>query len=478
MARSIEQIQDAVKTSISSIDNRIDLKVGPIWDYLIAPVPTQLAVVESAVDKLKRYYSPNFSIVASSTEARDFAVNFGTGPSIGNFARATVVYFRNSPPPAGKVYTIAIGSLVTTVDSTLVFRTLQTITMSGDYAATYYNPSSQRYEISVLVEAVAPGESYNIPPTHLKRMQPSISGIDGVAQITEARGGTEPEDALTVARRVQDKFKGLERNSLGGIKTKIKEYSPTIAGAVAIVKPTDRTEFRRLTSGPSLDVYVQGNDSTQFVEEYLSVGGETSIPFTTNTTVTSVISVAIDGAVLSSSQWLFVPDSSLEYQKSYRASAKIVLVAAPTDGSDPITLDSNSLVEISGYRNNLIDGVQGLFSGDNAFFKTDVLARSFVDQNIVVSVEVRINDGDPDTLRTQISALLLDFIEPVGIPIPQILLPDSVASLLRTLPEVDSVKLLEFRRKIGSINAVETVVPLKNQIPRYDMIASNITVRL
>lgn len=478
MARSTEQIQESIKASIAAIDSRIDLKVGPLWDYLIAPIPPQLATIESAIDNLKRYYSPNFSIVATASEARDFAVNFGTGPSTGNFARSTVVYYRNSPPPMGKTYTVPIGSLVMTVDNTLVFRTTQTVTMAGDYAATYFNPSTQRYEMSVIVEAVAPGVNYNIPPDHLKRMQPVISGIDGVIQTSEAKGGTEPENSLEVARRVQDKFKGLERNSIGGIQTKIQEYSPTIAGAVVVVKPTDRIEFRRLTSGPALDVYVQGMDSAQFLEEYLSIGGETSVPILENATVTYVISVTVDGTVLSAGQWIFVPDTSLEYQGSTNASPKITFVTAPSDGSDPVTLEANSLVEISGYRNTLLDGVQTLFSGDNAFFKTDVLVRSFVDLYIVVSLEVRINSGDPDELRDQITAMVLDFIEPIGIGIPQILLPDSLRSLLRTLPEVEAVKVLEFRRKVGSIDTVETIVPLKNQIPRFDQIASNITVRL
>lgn len=478
MARTTEQIREAIKSSIEATDNRLDLKVGPLWDYLIAPVPSQLSSIESSIDTLKRYYSPNFSVIATASEARDFATNFGTGPSIGEFAKATVVYYRNSPPPSGRSYSIPIGSLVMTVDNTLVFRTTQTITMAGDYAATYFNPSSQRYEMSVLVEAVAPGVKYNIPSGHLKRMQPAVSGIDGVIQLTEAKGGTEPEDSLTVARRVQDKFKGLERNSFGGIQAKVKEFSPTIAGAVSIVKPTDRVEFRRLTSGPALDIYVQGVDNSQFLEEFLSIGGETFIPITINTTVTSILAVSVDGNVLSSGQWLFVPDTSLEYRFSSNASPKIVFITAPSDGSDPVSLEPNSLVEISGYKNNLLDGVQSLFSGDNGFFKTDVLVRSFIDLPIVVSLEIRINDGDPDNVRDQIVGMMVDFIEPIGIGIPEIILPDSVRNLLKTLPEVDSVKILEFRRKTGSIDTVETIVPLKNQIPVFDAVASNITVRL
>jgi hypothetical protein len=59
MARSQEQISDALRASITGIDNRLDLKVGPLWDYLIAPIPPELASLESKIETLKRYYSPN-----------------------------------------------------------------------------------------------------------------------------------------------------------------------------------------------------------------------------------------------------------------------------------------------------------------------------------------------------------------------------------------------------------------------------------
>ena len=215
MARTQDQIEEAIRDDIREIDNRLDLKVGPLWDYLIAPVPPQLAVVEAEVEVLKRYYSPNFSSAATPEEARDFATNFGTGPSTGNFATAVVVYYRNTPPPTGREYTVPIGALVMTYDANLAFKTTQTVTMSGDYAPTYFNASSQRYEIAVTVEAVAPGDTYNIPANHLKRMQPQVPGFDGVQQLTAAKDGTEPEDVNEVSSRVQDKFKGLERNSMG-----------------------------------------------------------------------------------------------------------------------------------------------------------------------------------------------------------------------------------------------------------------------
>lgn len=470
MARTKEQIQESIKTTITSIDNRLDLKVGPLWDYLIAPIPPELAQIESRIDTLKIYYSPSFASVATQDEARDFAVNFGTGPSIGNFARTSIVFYRNSPPANGLTYTVPIGSLVQTIDGNLVYRTLQEVTMSGDYASTYFNPSSQRYEIYVTVEAVAPGIKYNIPANHIRRMQPPVSGFDGITQIADAAGGTEPEDSYDVAARVQSKFKGLERNSISGIMTLIKQAEPNYVTAVSVIKPTDRMEFRRLTTGPALDVCVQGYNLVAFSEDYLASGGELVVPITVNRTVTSISSVMINGNFVDSTNWKFMPDSSLEYQYSTRANPVIQFTTA---------LATNDLVEIVGVRNDLLDEMQTLFTGDNSIFYTDILVRSFIDLPIIVSLDARIISGDPDEVREQIMALLLAYIQPSVGGIPSVLIPERVRSLLREyIPEVESVKILEFRRKYGSIDAVEIISPYKNQAPIFDTVAASITVRL
>jgi hypothetical protein len=469
MARSQEQISDALRASITGIDNRLDLKVGPLWDYLIAPIPPELASLERKIETLKRYYSPNFSTVATPEEARDFAVNFGTGPSIGNFARTTVTFYRNSPPASGMVYTVPIGALVQTIDATLVYRAVQSASMSGDYAATYFNPSTQRYEVQVVVEAVAPGVTYNVPANHIRRMQSTISGFDGIQQIVEARGGTEPEDSFEVSLRVQDKFKGLELNSMSGIVTQIRESQSSYVTAVSIVKPTDRVEFRRLTYGPSLDVCVLGENLALCSEDYLASGGEKVVPITTHRTIKNVSSVMLNGNVLDSSMWLFTLDTSLEYQLSTRSNP-VVQLTSP--------LSVNDLVEVVGVKNILLDELQSLFLENNALFKTDILLRSFINLPIVVSIECRISSGDPDTVREQVTALITTYIEPT-VGIPTTLIPDTLRSLLKeNIPEVEAVKIIEFRRKYSSIDAVEIISPYKNQVPIFDSVASSITVRL
>lgn len=470
MARTTDQIRNSLKSTIAGIDNRVDLKVGPVWDYLLAPLPPEFSTIESEIERLQRFYSPTFATVATPAEARDFALNFGTSVSVGGFARVPVVFYRNSPPPTGSVYTVPTGSLVMTIDNNLVYATISSVTMSGNYASTYFNPSTQRYEVTVLVQAVAPGEKYNIPPKHISRMQPSIDGFDGVIQYVAAYGGTPSEDSIAVAQRVQDKFKGLELNSIGGITTQIKQSETDYVTSVTVVRPTDRQEFRRLTNGPSIDVYINGLDPLAFTEEYLAIGGEISVPIVTNKTVTAIDSVLLNGVSLPPTQWTYLPDTSEEYQQSTEASATIALA---------IPLLANALLEISGTRNDVLDRVQNLFLGDSSLFKTSVLVRTYLDMYIVSTIEIKINNGDTDAIQQLAYNVLSVMIQPPDGSIPTILIPSQIVDTLRAaIPEISTVKMLEFRRKYGSISSVETIVPLKNQIPKFDTVASAITVRL
>lgn len=469
MARSLSQIRDSIKNTLRTFDATLDLEVGPLYDYLIAPVPAELVSIEAQVERLKRFYSTNFADVATPEEARDFANNFGTGPDPGGFARATVVFFRTAAPPLSQNNTIPVGALVGTADGSLVYRALQSVTLYGAFASTNFNSSTNRYEVQVLVEAVAPGQRYNVPLGRITRILTPVSGFEGVAQIAAANGGTEPEDALTLAQRVQLKFKGLDRNSMNGLASLGKQSYSTLIRDIRVVRPTDREEFRRLTSGPSLDVYVDGKLPQQFTEDYLATGGEKSIPITNNRTVTSVSGITVNGESLDSGDWRFVLDSSLEYQSSTRANSTIQLI-------NP--LNANDLVEITGIRNDLLDRLQILYQSEDSVFQTDILVRNYLDMPIVVSLEVRINSGEADTVKKYIENYLTDYIDPQLTGIPSLLLPDTIKEQLRVLiPEIETVKISEFRRKINSVNRVEVITPKKNQVPRFDSVASTITVR-
>lgn len=457
-------------TTISQINPSMDLKVGPTYDYMVRPVPPELAFTEAQVDRVLQFYSASFPIVASPTEARDFANNFGISINLGSNATVTIVFFRNSAPPAGATLTIPVGTLVGTQDLTLIYRAVESKTMFGDFAATYFNPTSNRYEITLIAQAIAPGIVYNVPPLKITKVLTSQLDFDGIRQPAAATGGAEAETSTDLVNRVIQQFKGLNLGSIAGVVGLVKRFLPANISDAAIIRPTDRLEFRRPTTGPALDLCVSGSVFDTFSGEFLAVGGETSIPISTKTSI-GVSSVSVNGASLSADLWTFVPDTTPEYQNSTRAKPVVNLVTP---------LLQNDIVDYVGTANILLDRLQVLFTpGDEALFETDVLVRSFVNLNIVVGVEIRIksspNFNANDTLNSA-TAFVSDYIQPTTVPAT--LSADGLERSLRAnLQDIDSIKVFTFRRRFKSIEDVEVITPLKNEIPVYDATASSIIVK-
>ena len=470
MARTEIDIANSIISTIQSINPTIDLLVGPVYDYLIRPLPKELASIEAEAEALKIYYSANFPNVATTQEVLDFANHFSIGPDVGGTARVSIIFYRNSAPLSGTDYTIAIGSLVATADSTLVYRTVETKTMYGDFAETYYNPTSNKFELEIMCEATGPGVIYNVPPGRITRPVTQATGFDGVDQRAQALGGSEPEDAQALASRVIAKFKGLNISSMSGIARIMKEVEPSAVLDIHIIRPTDRREFRRPTTGPALDICVSGMKQLEFSEEYLATGGESSIILATSTAM-SIETVAQNGVTLTANtDFTYVPDSSPEYQLSTKASNRIEFT---------IPLSLNDLLEIKGISNSLLGKLQAISGGDDALFQTNMLVRSFIDLPVVVGLEVRITPSveyDAQATEDQIAVLVQSYIE--SDIIPTVLTPEGFREYIRSsIPDVQSVRVFEFRRLKESIDTVEVIVPLKNQIPKYASSASSLIVR-
>jgi len=472
MARSEQQITQSLKNSFNNINPSLDLAVGPTYDYTLRPIPTELAYVESSVDRMTQFYSGNFPNVATSDEALDFANNFGISVSLGEKSTGNLTFIRNSPPPAGVTLFIPVGLIIGTVDGQYLFQTLNAVYMLGDYASTYYNPQTNKYEISVAIQSVNPGSIYNLPPKRITKIIGSInqSDFDGVRQDAAMAGGTEPETSQELVSRVLQQFKGINLNSITGIATLANRFIPTGIITTAIVRPSDRLEFRRPTTGPALDLCVEGTISLQFSEEYFAVGGEATLILDT-ATATSISQVLVNSEILDANLWYFQAESSVEYTGSTKAQNKINFI---------IPLTANDVVNIIGVQNSLLSELQSIMSSsDDAIFKTDVLVRSFVDLPVTVGLDLKLKTSplaSVNDVRTALPSIVANYIEPGTIP--ESLDAKSLSDFIKSsIPDVDSVKIYKFKRLVKSLSDVEVVIPLKNEIPRFNSISSSLIVR-
>jgi len=472
MARSVTEITKSLQATLEAIDPSINLKVGPFFNYLLNPIPPELARLEGEQERILRFFSSDFPVVATPEEARSFALNFGLAANPGGRAFVPLVFFRNSPVAAGKTATVVVGTLVSTGDSSLLYRTVESQNMIGDYASTYFNSSTNKFEITVMVEAINPGLIYNVAPFRITKIASGQVPFDGVIQRNQANGGTEPETSFGLVRRVVNQFKGLNLGSESGMVNLTKNLNSESILDVHVIRPTDRLEFRRPAPGPALDLCVSGFEYVAFLEEYFALGGDTQIYLKDNRTAVSLVSVLVNSVALDPTEYSFQEDDTPEYRGSTRARPRVQLATA---------LTANDIVQITGIKNNLLDKVQSYFTNQSdALFKTDILARSFVDLDIVVALEVKVKNSptvDITKVQEALAALVAGFIETDTIP--PVLEPDFLNLDIRSsIPEVDSVKMFQFRREISSYANVETVYPLKNEIPKFNATGSSLVVKI
>jgi uncharacterized 2Fe-2S/4Fe-4S cluster protein (DUF4445 family) len=179
--------------------------------------------------------------------------------------------------------------------------------------------------------------------------------------------------------------------------------------------------------------------------------------------------VQINSSLLDTSLWVFAPDTSSAYQGSTRASPTIEFTNA---------LTANDIINISGTFNFLLDEVQAvILSGADAIFKTDVLVRSFVGLPVTVGCTVKVikSGVDLSTLLSDLNQVVTAYIE--NSPIPASLDFVSLESFIRSkIDNVSSINIYEFRRTLTSISTIETISPLKNQEPLFDVASSSLVV--
>ena len=151
------------------------------------PASTVQALIDACFDKL--------------------AANMGVTRATGTFARGEVTFYTKSAPSSS--ISIPLG---TTVAGGAVFRTTSPATIPLENLASYYNPSTKEYSVTVGVRAVAPGSDSNVGAKQLSSTRLPID----VRNDAPTYGGTNAESNLDLAVRAQNKISSVDTGTERG----------------------------------------------------------------------------------------------------------------------------------------------------------------------------------------------------------------------------------------------------------------------
>lgn len=462
MSRTPQQIRDSLSATIQSVDPSTDLDKGPISDFLLDPVPPELAQTELQVEQLGQLVSLQLSAVATTDQLNSIGTSFGISKLSGRNSQCRQTFFTFTQPTVDIV--IPRGALVGVSDNSLIYVVDEQVTLPALQQSVFFNASRRRWEITARVVAVASGPDFDLPAFRIIKILSRLGGIDGTENREPATGGLTQQANADYFRRIQLKFAGQNPEAGAGIISSVIEYDPDDVADVALVYPKDREIFKRDISRPAIDVYVSGTDpkSTTFTTTP-ALGGETvfNLP---NVPVLSVDSVLKNNVAITG--FAFVPDTTPQTQQSARAVDQVVLTT-PLVAGQVLTI---------GYTfNNLISGLQAnRFSSKPRQFDTDLLARSALEVAVAVDLSITVLPSfDTARVSDAVKFLIFQYVNPsvfVSDLLPEVLRQN----ILQQVSGISSVTVNTFTSTGNS--PVGVVKLLKNQIPVVDQ--ANLVIRV
>lgn len=189
----------------------------------------------------------------------------------GALKSTTEVIFYTFESPTSDI-TIPLGEIISTIPTetqvAIQFSTLSSGVIEVDRIEEYYNPVTQRYELSISVQAVEPGSSGNVNANTI--INTNIAGVS-VTNPESAFGGEDEESNIDLADRAQLAFIGLDVGTEYGYKKTCAEIPGArdvkVVTAGDPLMQRDYDEIRKKHVFGKVDIYIRGGENSQIEEQ-------------------------------------------------------------------------------------------------------------------------------------------------------------------------------------------------------------------
>jgi hypothetical protein len=445
MARTLRQIELSLADSIETQDSSIDTVKGPVFDIFIRPQAAQVRAVELLFDDLSRRYSLDYVLSQNETVLQLYGANHGLRRSLGRAARGNVTFFTYAAPGPDEIVVVPAGTVVSTTDTTISFRTLRDAFILGSSLGAFYNAAARRYEVRVPVEALGAGALFEVPQNRIIRIQSTVRGIDGVINRERISGSTEFESAARFGARIRSKFNGLALGSGDGLKQLVESYDTSSIDDVSMIFSTDIEHFRRRTRRSAWDVYIIGSVTETAEVTYVgnAVQRTFSLPLVPALAVTSV------RVGSTSVGFTFLPDTTFQYRGSTQANDRVELDVIPgLNETVTITYTYDKLIrDTQTYVDRL--GIQ--------LYRADILVRKAIAVPVRVRVLVQVLSSFDETEAAGAAfASVSSFVNKEEF-VSILFANDLRSQLSADVAGVSNISILEFTRDLTGTIPVETI---------------------
>lgn len=205
------------------------------------------------------YITSNAEVQGLIDSAFDaYASNYGVRRRSGTSSAGEVLFFTTQRPTASIV--VPLGTLV---GSFIQFSTTRAATIPFNEVASYFNPISGTYQISVPVQATTAGSQTNVGVGQITRVVSALSTSLRVTNPAAMSGGQNAESNLDLTVRTQNRLASVDSGTSRGYLQTAADVPGVIranvvaAGGALMQRDLDTAGVHK---GGKVDVWVQGEN--------------------------------------------------------------------------------------------------------------------------------------------------------------------------------------------------------------------------
>lgn len=467
------QFEALLAGDINRRDSTVDTTMGPVKDIVIRPVSRVLEAQNERIRSLYQVMTLQNVAGLDPTDVEAFVETEQVFKSSGTPAFITLTFSRASKPtvdlpippnfPVGTEVDTATGVSVT-------FITLAPATLVAASAGSYFNSTTNRYELNVQAASITTGPNTRIGKGRAIRPLVPLPGFDAVTNKAEARGGLAAETNEMLAERYYLRIKGTEIGTPAGLARYARQTFGNIQDTY-VVFGNDPDLTRADSDAGAVDLWILGTSPITSTMTVPFPGKLVLIPFDTQPGI-SVVSVSSGVGFTENTDFVYVSDAGI-YSRSTRGQDGIRFLAT---GAAPAVGDPVSITYIY---DNLIGALQAYF-GTEDFKETgrDELFRRGIEVPLSIQGQLKVRSGNPSTVLSNATQALLDFINgsptQAGYKLGQGVERFDLDGVLSRIPGVDNMIYTVLDRAPGT--AVGDVAIASNEYARLS--SANLAITL
>lgn len=404
--KTATQFEQDLASGINARNSSFDTTYGPIKDFSIRP---QARVFEAQNERVRKLYSLLALQSPSEQEDADMDAFVATEQVIRSNGTAsfTTLTFARASLPTVDLPIPANFPVGTEVDSTtggsVTYVTQDAATLYAATAASYYNPTTKRYELDVPAASITLGDGSKVGANKLKRPLLPLPGFDSVTNKIESRGGLAAESNDLIAERYLLRKTGTEIGTPSGLERYILQTFGNVED-VYEVYGNSADLLRADTDAGAVDVWIQGSTAVSRTLSVECPGRLILIPFDRQPGI--AVTQVQSGAIYTEGvDYVFVEDAGI-YGRSTRATDGIVFLA--TGACPPV----GATINITYTYDSLIVALQSFFNRNEDYYEhgRDALFRRGKEIAIAIHGGLKVKSGNPNTVLAAVIQGFQDYV--------------------------------------------------------------------